>query len=798
MNDKSAQVLELPKILAQLADHSTFSVGAELIRALRPTTDLQEALDWQRETTEARALLDQKPDLTLGGARDVREPAALATRGVTLEPQTFLDIRGTLRRATNVKRILSRLDTQFPRMADLASRLEECSALQGEISQTIDDNGNIFDSASPKLALVRRDQRVAFERLQSRLNNLINNTNNAKFLQEQLITQRNGRYVVPLRAEFKGRIPGIIHDSSSSGQTIFIEPMVTVELNNSLRELQIEEENEIRRILRALSDQVGVNADYILRTVETLAYMDLVFAKARYAGALNATAPQLLPFRDDNAAHPGSRIKLESARHPLLPARTVVPIDMVLDDHTFVLVITGPNTGGKTVALKTVGLLVLMAQCGLHIPAAPGAELTLFEGVFADIGDEQSIEQSLSTFSAHMTNIINILREINSRSLLIMDELGAGTDPTEGSALARAILNTMLKRRVTTLVTTHHPELKVYSQNNPGVRNASVEFDVETLRPTYHLIIGIPGRSNALSIATRLGLPAELIDDARSMVGVEDLIADNLLDDLTKTREEARRSRDAAVVQQEVIEGLKRELIARLDQVEVERRDLIAQTRRQADRELDELRTEVRKLRQNLQVAGQPLEVIKRIEEAAFSLKGTISTPVSNMTNAPALADPQAPQFRIGDNVWVIPLKSEGEITELTTTDAEVIIGRLRVRVKLDEIEKRKKEDRPAKRIPKAADSDDRMPKRAASPGLELDLRGERVEDAIERIAEYVDAAYMSGLPFVRIIHGKGTGALRTAIRDALRANPLVRSFERGGEREGGDGVTVVNLQSLT
>lgn len=801
MNEKSAHVLELPKILEQLAQHSSFTAGAELVRQLKPTTDLREALDWQKETTEARALLDAKSDLTLGGARDVRDAAMQATHGIILEPQTFLDIRGTLRRATTLRRTLGRLHIQFPTLAGIAEGLYEGSSLQGEISQTLDDNGNIYDSASPKLALIRRDMRLAFERLQSRLNSLITNSNNAKFLQEQLITQRNGRYVVPLRAEFKGRIPGIVHDSSSSGATLFVEPLATVELNNSVRELQLEEENEIRRILRALTDLVAEESEFIIHTVEVLAHIDLILAKAKYAAAINATAPKLLGFRDrPGSTHPGTTLKLERARHPLLEARKVVPIDLELDDNTYALVITGPNTGGKTVALKTVGLLTLMAQCGLHVPAAEGAELSVFEGVYADIGDEQSIEQSLSTFSAHMTNTINILREVNNRSLVILDELGAGTDPAEGSALARAILNNLLDRGVTTLVTTHHPELKVYSQNKYGVRNASVEFDLETLRPTYRLIVGIPGRSNALAIATRLGLPLEIIDDARSMVGSEDLIADNLLDELAKSREEARKSRDSAIVEQNRVEELKRTLRQRLDEVEIERRDVIAQTRRVADRELEGLRQEIRRLRHSLQAAGQPLDAIKKLDESAFNLKNTIDTPVENVTDMPEMIEEAAPQFRLGETIWVIPLKSEGQISELSGYDAEVIIGRLRVRVKLDEIEKRSKEQRKATKAERARETSQETPNnerplvRGASPGLELDLRGERVEEALERVDNYIDAAYIAGLPFVRIIHGKGTGALRKAIRDVLHANPLVRQVQRGDEKEGGDGVTVVNL----
>jgi DNA mismatch repair protein MutS2 len=796
MNEKSVHVLELPKILEQVARHSSFSAGAELIRRLTPTSDLREALAWQQETTEARALLDAKSELTLGGARDVREAATQATHGIILEPQTFLDIRGTLRRATTIRRTLGRLRGQFPVLADIADGLEECTALQGEISQVLDDNGNVVDSASPRLAIIRRDMRQAFDRLQGRLTNLINDPNRAKFLQEQLITQRNGRYVIPLRAEFKGRIPGIVHDSSSSGATIFIEPLATVELNNAWRELQIEEENEIRRILQALTDLVGHEAEFIIHTVEGLARLDMIFAKAKYAEAMRATAPQLVGFQPkEGSRHPGSTIKLEGARHPLLNPRTVVPIDLALDEDTYCLVITGPNTGGKTVALKTVGLLTLMAQCGLHIPANEGAQLSVFEGVYADIGDEQSIEQSLSTYSAHMTNTTNILREASSRSLVILDELGAGTDPAEGSALARAILSYLLDRRVTTIVTTHHPELKVYSHDRAGVRNASVEFDLETLRPTYHLVVGIPGRSNALAIAMRLGLPEEIIADARSMVGTEELIADDLLDELAKTREETRRARDAAILQQERAEELRRELRQRLDDVEIERRDVIAETRRIAERELEEVRQEVRRLRHSLQAAGQPLEAIKRVEAEAFDLKSSIGAPVENVTDMPEI-DAEQPQFRLGDIVWVSSLKSEGEITELSGYDAEVAIGRLRVRAKLDELEKRPRSERKVSRQPAGRERNerDRQVTRGPSPGLELDLRGAKVEDALSQVDSYIDAAYMAGLPFVRIIHGKGTGALRKAIREALHQHPLVSNYQRGDEKEGGDGVTVVTL----
>jgi DNA mismatch repair protein MutS2 len=814
MNEKSLRVLELPKVLEQLARHSNFSVGTERVRALAPTTNLAEAQAWQQLTSEARALLNVKTEFTLAGARDIRAAAVQASRGIILEVGTFLDIRGTLRTAATARRTLTRLKGQFPGLSAIAETIEECLGLQTEIARVLDDNGNVLDTASPKLALIRRDLGVAFDRLQTRLNTIINNSNNAKFLQEQLITQRNGRYVIPLRAEFKGRIPGIVHDQSSSGATIFIEPLATVELNNRWRELQLQEEDEIRRILQALTDMVGHETEFLLQTISALGELDMTFAKARYADTIRASAPRLVGFNppnDPNNKHPGSMIKLELARHPLLNPRTVVPIDLTLDDETFCLVITGPNTGGKTVALKTIGLLTLMAQCGMHIPADEGAELSVFEGVFADIGDEQSIEQSLSTFSAHMTNTIDILSKANGKTLILLDELGAGTDPAEGAALARAILSFLLDRHATTLVTTHHPELKVYSHQTPGVRNASVEFDLETLRPTYRLLVGIPGRSNALAIATRLGLPNEIVEEARAMIGTQELIADDFLDEIQKTREEARRSRDAAVAQQNRAEELKHELRQRLDDLEKERRDVIAETRRVADREIETMRIEVRRVKQALQAAGQPLEAIKRVEEEAFDLRAAIDAPIENVTEMPALTPQEEHSYRLGESVWVKPLKSMGEITELSSFDAEVAVGRLRVRVKLDEIDKRppemnlgnssaRRRKYAAQPAPTKAPEKSRQREtvretvRGVSPGLELDLRGTRIEDAVEQVDNYIDAAYMAGLPFVRIIHGKGTGALRRAVRDILHQHPLVSRYTAGEEKEGGDGVTVVNL----
>jgi DNA mismatch repair protein MutS2 len=800
MNEKTAHVLELHKILDRLASFATFSAGAELARELMPSLNLDEARNWQKETAEARLMFENKVNTSLGGARDVRDEVISATRGIVIEARTLLDIRQTLRRATTVKRTIGRMKGMYPLLSEVANEIEECAEVQSEIERVLDDNGEIKDTASPQLAVIRRDLKIAFDRLQSKLQRIISASSNQPYLQEQIITTRNGRYVIPLKADHKGKIPGVVHDSSGSGATLFIEPLDTVELNNRWRELQLDEEKEIRRILAALTELIGNYSDMIVRTIEVLAYLDLVFAKAKYADALNAVEPHLVAFKqiEGRSNHPGSTISLVGARHPLLSGN-VVPIDVEFDENTWVLVVTGPNTGGKTVSLKTVGLTCLMAQCGLHVPADK-ARLCVFEGIFADIGDEQSIEQSLSTFSSHMTNTIGILRECDSRSLVLLDELGAGTDPAEGSALARAILTHLLNRRVTTMVTTHHPELKIYSVETPGVRNASVEFDLETLAPTYRLIIGLPGRSNALAIAKRLGLDEGILGEARGMVTTEDLIADDLLDEIHRTREDIRRQQAAIAQTREQIENERAELSVRLNASEDERRNIIAAARRDMQRELDEFRQEMRRLRKDMRDASLPLDALRQVQMGIDSVSDGITQPLSNAVDLPAETTWQP---KLGDLVWLETLKSEGTIVELEREEASVQIGSLRVRAKIAELKKpTRSEAKELKRRRVSAYQPDAVPEAAtpkpASPGLELDLRGARVEDAIEKLEEYIDAAYLSGLPFARIIHGKGTGALRRAVQERVRQHPLISKVTAAAPKEGGDGVTVIHLSPQT
>jgi len=798
ISPKSLNTLEYHKILDQLTEHTSFAAGTQLARELQPTIDLEEARIWQRETAEALDMLDKEMAYSLGGARDIRTQAINATRGAVIEPGDLLDIRYTLRRAGLIQRQLGKVRREYPLLAEISSEMDECKDLQAEIMRCIDDNGEVKDNASARLAIIRRDLKTAFDRLQSKLNRIVTSKANHQYLQDNVVTMRGGRYVVPLKAEHKGKIPGIIHDQSGSGQTIFIEPLETVELNNQWRELQIEEDKEIRRILAALTDDVARHSERIVRAVELLAYLDFTLAKAHYARRINARQPRLVDFdaRPKSPEHPGSHIDLKAARHPLLTGH-VVPIDVTFDESTWVLVITGPNTGGKTVALKTVGLLTLMAQAGLHIPAQD-AELTVFQGIYADIGDEQSIEQSLSTFSSHMTNIISILRECSSRSLVILDELGAGTDPAEGSALARSLLNRLLSMRVTTMVSTHHPELKIYAVDTPGVRNASVEFDLETLAPTYRLVVGLPGRSNALAIASRLGLADDIIAGARSMVATEDLVADDLLDEIQHTRQEIRQKDAEVTALRDEIAGLRDDLQARLDKIEDERRDILNAARRTAESELDDVRKEIKRLQADMRRTGMPLEKIEALKAAADKMTNWIGSPLDD-GEVEAVQDTDW-KPRVGDTVYLDTLNAEGTIIELDSKEALVQVGSLRVRARYNDMRKRTRSERRAsqrghKREYKPTEAAPPMP---ASPGMEIDLRGQRVEEAIEQLDRYIDAAYLSGLPFGRIIHGKGTGKLREAIRDYLQNHALVSKYTTAEANEGGAGVTIVHMAPLT
>jgi DNA mismatch repair protein MutS2 len=804
MDEKTLQVLEYPKILERLAGYAAFSASAELARALTPADNLGEALARQTMTSEARKLLDTNADVGVGGAVDIRPLAGLASHAGVLAPTDLLAVKTTLIAARTIARTFERLVVIFPVLSGLVAGMPVPFGLIDAISHAITERGEVADSASPQLAAIRSELRVSHERLLGKLQRLIGDPKSAPMLQEAIITQRDGRYVVPLRAEFKGRIRAIVHDQSSSGATLFVEPLAVVELNNRWKELQLAERDEERRILADLSLQVGRAAGDIALVVETLAALDLALMCAKYAIDLRAVEPLLLPIRPTGAGrHPGSTLRLIQARHPLLDPARVVPTDVLLDPETYAVVITGPNTGGKTVSLKTVGLLVLMAQTGLHIPAGSGSELSVFERVYADIGDEQSIEQSLSTFSGHITNIVHILREADRTSLVVLDELGAGTDPQEGASLAQAILTYLLERQVTIFVATHYPELKTFAHATPGAVNASVEFDMHSLRPTYHLTIGLPGRSNALAIAERLGLPEEIISAARAQIHPDDLRSEDLLDEIHRQRDLARQERAAAEAAQREAARARDELARRLEKIDDERRIILERARREAEDETADLQREIDDVRRALGRARQPLEAIREVEGRAEEIESAVQKPVERQVSPPSRGP-----LRLGEKVRLRSLKMEGVVSSLSENDAEVQLGALRVRARLADIQRKgeveEAEPEPAAQ-PRAAARSRSLPERTVlvgstpfreSPGMELDLRGQRVEDALPALDRHLEAAFMAGLPFIRIIHGKGTGRLRQVVRQALRESPHVSTFEPGQENEGGDGVTVAHLSS--
>jgi DNA mismatch repair protein MutS2 len=790
MDSKHWRTLELPKILDRLAGYTQFSGGARFARELEPCGEIHQAQERLAVTTEARRMLDARPDTTIGGARDVRDKVAAAERGVTLMPPDLLDIRATCVSGRTVQRTLQRLQHQFPLLADIAARIQPASHVIDEISRCLDDRGDVRDNASPELARARREVRINHDRLYDRLQRLIASARVVPYLQEAIITQRGGRYVIPLKADFKGRVRGIVHDQSASGATVFIEPLATVELNNKWREAQLVEEKEIQKVLAALSAVIAEEAHAIRWTVEALSELDLAFAKAKYAEAIDATEPELLPFASQPQRTAGV-VRLKEARHPLLDPATVVPIDVELDDEMYVVVITGPNTGGKTVSLKTVGLLTLMAQCGLHIPAAKASALSCFENVYADIGDEQSIEQSLSTFSSHLTNIMSFLDRVDGRSLVLLDELGAGTDPAEGSALARAVLDFTRARGATAFVATHYPELKVYAHSTDGVANAHVEFDLETLAPTYRLSIGLPGRSNAFAIAARLGMPTAIIEAARGMVSETDLHTEDLLAGIAQAYRDTIRTRDETEFIRDQLQEEQADVWARLAYLEDERREVLNQAREQAALELEQVREEIAEMREKLKVAAITLHALEGLDEE-------VETLTQHVAPEPILPQPQMPSrpgqgrpIRLGDTVWVDALNATGQVTALEGDEAEVQAGRLRLRVGVRELEWRAplSEVEPGDEPVHVMSSG--IPQ---SPGMEVDLRGMTTEEALPRVDKHLDAASLAGLPWVRIIHGHGTGVLKRAVREMLRSHPLVTSYAAGNPQEGGEGVTVVRL----
>jgi len=805
MNLRVLSVLEYDKVRERLAERTAFAASREQALALVPTSGRRLIEIALNETSEAKRLLDLQPDFSVRSAHDVREAAQEARRGVVLDPESLLEVRDTLESGAYVRNALTRHKEDLPILSDVAGTIEPCPIVHRAIKDAIGERGEVLDSASPELGKIRSNLQIAYNRMMDALERIMQAAASRGQLQEPIVTTRSGRYVLPVRAEARNQFRGIVHDESGSGATVFMEPLAAVELNNEWRHLQLEEEKEVERVLRHISALVGQHQERIVAGVNAIAAIDLALAKAKLAFSHRAVAPLL-----EN----GYRLNLAQARHPLLTG-SVVPIDIhlglfndivpanqnPLEKEFIALVITGPNTGGKTVALKTVGLLQLMAQAGMHIPADEGSSVAVFDQVYADIGDEQSIEQSLSTFSSHMRNIVSILGEADERSLVLLDELGAGTDPQEGSAIARAILSHLVERRICTVGTTHYSELKAYAYQTGGVQNASVEFDVESLRPTYRLMTGLPGRSNALAIAQRLGLPAEILASARTHLAPSEARIEDMLAAIQSERDAARDERLTAQRLREEAERAREGAVRRLDAIEDEHFETIERAQRQAGALLEDARQQIRRAEQQVSAAGgDRLAVLRAAKDVQHAAQQLAARP-KRQQRPGGEAEEQA--LAVGDRVELRRLNAVGQLLTVPNErgDVEVQLGNLRTRANvrdLSRVTRKEAEDRfPSRREPRvnfsAAPPSVLMPPRQ-DVRMELDVRGTRADDVLPRVEQYLSDAYLSGMPFVRIIHGKGTGVLRQIIRDSLTSNPMVDSHESASGNDGGDGATIVKL----
>ena len=797
MDAHALRTLEFDKILAKLARSTSFSAGSELALALEPSTDYGEVVRRQRETAEARRLIQMKPRTGLGGAHDVRPLAEKAERGGLLDPDNLLGIASTLECARELKTSITRLGEELPLLAAVADGIEPLVRLVENINRCINQRAEVTDQASPALGALRRQIRSLHDRLYQRLQEILGASFSKGIAQEAIITLRDGRYVIPIKADMRGQLKGIVHDVSGSGATVWLEPLAIVELGNKWREAQLEEEREVERVLKTLSGEAGAAAEAIGWDVEALARIDLALAKARFGDEIGAPELPYAGAEQGWIVEAPAQLHLLLARHPLLRA-PVIPTTVTVGGNYRVLLITGPNTGGKTVALKTAGLLSLMAQSGLPVPADAGSRVPVFASIFADIGDEQSIEQSLSTFSSHMTNIISIVSEAGPKSLVLLDELAAGTDPTEGSALARALLAKLLDAGALTVATTHHGELKAFAHSTDGVMNSSVEFNLETLSPTYHLTIGLPGRSNALEIAQRLGMPREIIEQARGSIAPEQLQVEELLSDIRREREQAASARRSEEIARREAEEIRGRLEEKLDGVEDERARLLDKARTDIERDVERSRKLLAEAEQQIeqQKLAAAAEKLRQAADAAAKVAAKASQPRPERRRPEPARAAQAPvgpppaSIRSGDMVWLRGMDQWGEaLAEPDGGEVEVRFGPLRSRIKLAQVER---VQRPAPSKAHGAVTANIAPPRAVPP--EIELRGQTVDEALPTVDQYIDDAFRAGLPWARIIHGKGTGTLRRQVRDLLAKHPLVKSYEEAKREEGGEGVTIAHL----
>jgi len=792
VDQTSLELLEFPKVREILANFTSFSASKELALNLMPSAEPQVISILLAQSTEARRFLTLNPGASVGNIVDCRAEVEMASRGKILAKSTLVIIKDSLQQIRSLRSAVGKLKDKLPALWNIAGGIKDLSHLEAEIGRCLTPAGEVLDSASDKLSGLRQRLKTAREEILGRLDSIIKSRHSQRFLQEPLVMIRHDRYVVPIRAEMRKEIKGIVHDISNTGATVFVEPLATVELGNQLREAALAEEQEVERILSDLSNQVGIHCADIIRNVALAAEIDLALAKARYAGKVNATEPVIAAAGKDSpsAITKTNRLRLIGARHPLLVEKAV-PLSIEIGNDFSIMVISGPNAGGKTVALKTLGLLTLMAQAGIPVPAAPESCIPVFDDVFADIGDEQSIEQMLSTFGWHMSNIVRIIRNSTGNSLVLLDELGTSTDPVEGVALAQSVLLHFLSKRNLVVATTHYSGLKVFAHQTAGLKNASLDFDPLTLKPTYHLTIGVPGGSNALSIASQLGMEPEIIAAAKEFMPEGHLEMESLLSSLGDEKRRVEELRTSLESDKSQIDGLREELKSELQRLKVEERNTLRQIK-------DYLLSEAASLEKDIREAGKAIQKAKTktsIERAKKVLAGVYRELESRdwQTQQSHPVTEETSSIEVGDRVRLIETGLEGTVLSVleNKNELEIQAGDIKVKMKSAGVEK-------ISSLPTAAAVQSAVVKTGSKkkPGsLELDLRGKRADEVEPKLDIYLNDSFVSGLSQVRIIHGHGTGTVRQIVHDFIRGHPLVKSFGQAGSKEGGSGVTIVQLQ---
>ena len=793
MNEKVLKTLEYNKIIQRLTDFACSKEAKERCLALHPLTDKAEIEHLQQQVADALTRLFKAGHLSFSGVHSIHESLKRLEIGGSLNTTELLRICNLLEAAKRAKAFSRSEKSDLPddSLTAYFQELEPLTPLQEEIRRCILSEDEIADDASPALHKIRKSIRGMNDKIRNQMNSMINNSTTRTYLQDTVITMRDGRFCLPVKAEAKSQVPGMIHDQSSTGSTLFIEPLAVVNLNNELRELFLKEQEEIEVILANLSNLVGEYSEQLAHDYEILVELDFIFAKANLASEYDGVAPT---FNEEG------RIHIKKGRHPLLDKKKVVPIDVRLGDDFQLLIVTGPNTGGKTVSLKTVGLLTLMGQSGLHIPASERSELAIFEEVFADIGDEQSIEQSLSTFSSHMTNIVRILNQVSDRSLVLFDELCAGTDPTEGAALAISILSRLHAYGARIMATTHYSELKVFALSTPGVENACCEFDVETLSPTYRLLIGVPGKSNAFAISQKLGLAPDLIEDAKGRISENDENFEDLLADLEASRITIEKEHAEINQYKREVEALKEKLEQKQERLDNSRDKILREANEQAMAILKEAKDAADETIRNFNKYGKGTAPMSEMEKERTKIRNKMSETEKKLSNGKKAAAPnhKVPKnLRVGDSVKVLSMNLKGTVHTLPNAKGELYVqmGILRSLVNVNDLVLLEEDTSPAsKKFSKTGAGKIKMAK-SASVSTEINLIGKTTDEAIALLDKYLDDAYIAHLPSVRIVHGKGTGALRNAVQSHLKRCKIVKSYHLGEFGEGDAGVTIAEFK---